>query len=59
MFTCRRSIDVTHPLAVAFRLHKTERLRGRALLNVAIDSKLRGWDLVTLRVREVVPGEGL
>jgi hypothetical protein len=50
---------VTHPLAVAFRLHKTERLRGRALLNVAIDSKLRGWDLVTLRVREVVPGEGL
>ena len=33
------------------------RVRDLALFNLAIDSKLRGCDLVRLRVRDVVHGD--
>ena len=33
------------------------RLRELALFNLGIDSKLRGWDLVTLKVRDICHGE--
>lgn len=36
--------------AIRFFLDREERLRGRALFDLAIDSKLRGCDLVKLRV---------
>ena len=42
--------------AVRFRLQLEHRTRDLALLNLGIDSKLRGCDLVTLRVRDVVQG---
>jgi integrase len=42
--------------AVRIRLQLAERLRDLALFNLAIDSKLRGCDLVALRVRDVAHG---
>jgi hypothetical protein len=42
--------------AVRFRLQLEHRIRDLALFNLGIDSKLRGCDLVTLRVRDVAQG---
>jgi integrase len=42
--------------AVRIRLQLDHRARELALFNLAIDSKLRGCDLVALRVRDVVQG---
>ena len=42
--------------AIRIRLQITERLRDLALFNLAIDSKLRGCDLVALRVDDVLLG---
>ena len=33
--------------------------RDLALFNIAVDTKLRGYDLVTLRVSDVIAGEGV
>lgn len=41
------------------RLQLAKRLRDLALFNLAIDSKLCGCDLVTLRVKDVSPGRSL
>ena len=41
--------------AVRIRLQLDHRTRELALFNLAIDSKLRGCDLVALRVHDVVP----
>ena len=37
--------------AIRIRLHIASRCRDLALLNLAVDSKLRGCDLMQLRVR--------
>ncbi len=42
--------------AIRFRLQDAERLRELALFNLAIDSKLRGCDLVRLKVHNVAQG---
>ena len=42
--------------AIRIRLQLDHRNRELALFNLAIDSKLRGCDLVGLRVHDVVPG---
>jgi len=42
--------------AIRVRLQLDHRNREPALFNLAIDSKLRGCDLVGLRVHDVVPG---
>jgi integrase len=42
--------------AIRIRLQLARRARELALFNLAIDSKLRGCDLVGLRVRDVVHG---
>src|SRR6266853_6967504 len=42
--------------AIRIRLQLDHRTRELALFNLAIDSKLRGCDLVALRVRDVVQG---
>ena len=42
--------------AIRFRLQDSERLRELALFNLAIDSKLRGCDLVRLKVNDVAQG---
>jgi len=42
---------------VRIRLQIARPIRDLALFNLAIDSKLRGCDLVRLRVRDVAHGE--
>src|ERR1700738_973444 len=42
--------------AIRVRLQLARQARELALFNLAIDSKLRGWDLVGLRVHDVVHG---
>jgi integrase len=44
-----------HVWAVRTRLQLSDRLRDLALFNLAIDSKLRGCDVVSLKVVEVAP----
>jgi hypothetical protein len=43
--------------AIRIRLQLAKRARELALLNLAIDSKLRGCDLVRLRVCAVIQGQ--
>jgi hypothetical protein len=42
--------------AVRFFLDREGRLRDRALFDLAIDSKLRGCDLVKIKIGEIVSG---
>ena len=42
--------------SLRIRLQLADKARDVALFNVAIDSKLRGCDLVSLRVRDVYQG---
>ena len=57
-----RKLGAKHPLkpqqvwAVRFRLHQDRRLRDRAMFDLAIDSKLRGCDLVKIKVGDLVAG---
>ena len=43
--------------AIRFQLEKAHRMRELALFTLAIDSKLRGCDLVKLRVHDVAHGD--
>ena len=43
--------------AIRVRLQMESRVREFALFNLGIDSKLRGCDLVSLRVRDVCHGD--
>ena len=45
--------------AIRTRLQLHERVRELALFNLGIDSKLRGCDLVNLRVRDVKHGDAV
>ncbi|MBX3532345.1 MAG: tyrosine-type recombinase/integrase [Rhizobiaceae bacterium] len=42
--------------AIRFHLDRERRIRDRALFDLAIDSKLRGCDLVKIRIRDLVAG---
>ena len=42
--------------AIRFHLQQDNRVRDLALFDLAIDSKLRGCDLVSLRVRDITHG---
>lgn len=42
--------------AIRFFLDREERIRDRALFDLAIDSKLRGCDLVELKIGDLVSG---
>lgn len=44
---------------IRIRLQLGKRLRELALFNLAIDSKLRGCDLVKLKVRDVAHGDNI
>jgi integrase len=44
-----------HVWAIRTRLQMDEQLRDLAMFNLAIDSKLRGCDVVALRVEDVAP----
>ena len=45
----------SHVWAIRAKLDLEKRTRDLALFNLAIDSKLRGCDLVALRVNDVAP----
>jgi hypothetical protein len=45
--------------AIRIRLQLAEKVRDLALFNLAIDSKLRGCDLVSLRVLDVAQGKAV
>lgn len=50
-------LNVTDIWAIRVRLQIQGRIRDLALFDLGIDSKLRGCDLVRLRVREVSQGD--
>jgi hypothetical protein len=43
--------------AIRIRLQLAERTRELALFNLAVDGKLRSYDLVSLQVRDITHGE--
>lgn len=45
--------------AIRIRLQLTEKVRDLALFNLAIDSKLRGCDLLSLKVSDVAQGRSI
>ena len=51
----KRALKPRQIWAIRFFLDRERRLRDRALFDLAIDSKLRGCDLVALRVDDVAP----
>ena len=60
-----KTVGVKRPLtqkqiwAIRFHLDREGRLRDRALFDLAIDSKLRGCDLVKMKIGDIVAGEDI
>ncbi|MGN6497245.1 MAG: tyrosine-type recombinase/integrase [Tsuneonella sp.] len=58
-----KTVGIKRPLtqkqiwAIRFFLDREGRIRDRALFDLAIDSKLRGCDLVKIRIGDLVAGE--
>tara|TARA_R110001583_G_scaffold175527_1_gene330101 strand:+ start:1610 stop:2236 length:627 start_codon:yes stop_codon:yes gene_type:complete len=52
----KRPLKLKEIWGIRIRLQIAENLRELALFNLAIDSKLRGCDLVNLRVRDIATG---
>ncbi|GLS45360.1 tyrosine-type recombinase/integrase [Methylobacterium brachythecii] len=52
----KRALKPQQVWAVRFWLDREQRVRDRAMFDLAIDSKLRGCDLVKLRVGDLVSG---
>jgi hypothetical protein len=48
-----------HIWAIRQQLKNADKVRDLALFNCAIDAKLRGCDLVKLRVSDIAPGGAL
>lgn len=53
----KRPLTQKQSWAIRFFLDREKRLRDRALFDLAIDSKLRGCDLVKIKIGDVVAGE--
>ena len=51
----KQSLRTKHVWSIRTKLQIDDRLRDLALFNLAIDSKLRGCDIVSLRVEDVAP----
>lgn len=52
----KRSLKPRDILAISFDLDEHRCLRDRAFLDLAIDSKLRGCDVVKLKINDVIVG---
>src|SRR5688572_32385884 len=52
----KRALKPQQVLAIRFWLDRERRLRDRALFDLAIDSKLRGCDVVKVRIGALVSG---
>jgi hypothetical protein len=48
-------LRLKHVWSIRTKLQMADRKRGLALFNLAIDSKLRGCDVIALRVEEIAP----
>jgi site-specific recombinase XerC len=56
MVGAKRALKPQQVWAIRFWLEREGRLRDRALFDLAIDSKLRGCDVVKIRIGELVSG---
>lgn len=56
MFGAKRALKPQQVWAIRFWLDRERRLRDRALFDLAIDSKLRGCDVVRIRIGDLVSG---
>lgn len=52
----KRALQLKQVWAIRFWLDSERRLRDRALFDLAVDSKLRGCDLVKVRIGDLVAG---
>ena len=55
----KRALKPQQVWAIRFWLDRERRLRDRALFDLAIDSKLRGCDVVKVRIGDLVTGGGV
>ena len=54
MVGAKPALKEKHVWAIRFWLGNEQRVRNRALFDLALDSKLRGCDLVSLRIGDIV-----
>lgn len=54
MVGAKRALKEKHVWAIRFWLGSEQRIRDKALFDLALDSKLRGCDLVSLRIGDIV-----
>ena len=52
----KRALKPQHVWAIRFWLERERRVRDRAMFDLAIDSKLRGCDIVKIRISDLVSG---
>ena len=52
----KRALKAQQVWAIRFWLDRERRLRDRAMFDLAIDSKLRGCDVVKIRIGDLVSG---
>lgn len=57
MVGAKQALKEKHVWAIRFWLGSEQRVRDRALFDLALDSKLRGCDLVSLRIGDIVTGD--
>ena len=55
----KRALKVKQIWLIRFFLDREERMRDRALFDLAIDSKLRGYDLVKMKIGSLVSGSAI
>ena len=55
----KKPLQISHIWGIRIRLELEERTRDLALFNLGLDSKLRGCDLVKLKVSDVVCGRSV
>ena len=58
MVGAKRALKPQQVWAIRFWLDRERRLRDRAMFDLAIDSKLRGCDVVKVKIGDLVSGEG-
>jgi len=55
----KRALKVKQIWLIRFFLDREQRMRDRALFDLAIDSKLRGCDLVKMKIGSLVSGSAI
>jgi site-specific recombinase XerC len=56
MIGSKRALKSQQVWAIRFWLDRDQRIRDRALFDLAIDSKLRGCDIVKIKIGDLVSG---